>query len=868
MINKVILFITGILLSIHLNAQTTSSCSDGVKNGHEVDIDCGGPCEPCANGIESGVLITVDNTDEYPFKHTLWLPEGYDYTNEYLQFPLIVFMHGNGQLNSTVDILKNHGPMKHRNDSWWDYPFIIVNPLREGSILEEDLDIFINQITDEYHVDESRIYITGLSGGSFRLASYVVSYPDKMAAIASIAGYTPNIKPVCLDFKGTPLWYFHNIGDPTVTFNYGDIDEFGDLHESCGQPQPDPYIFLSIFDSSPHDSWSRVYNPFLNQGNAITYSSQYDLADISYLTDDIAWDDTDYNIYQTPFGIPNGVEPIYDWFLKYENVPNNCRNQVMDNDETGIDCGGSCKPCTTTYNCHNGVLDEGETAIDCGGNCPVCERELFWKNTSWNNVDEPISTDNVTILETFSGAFTCNNLTISQDVTFTVNGTLDVKGNLINNGTLIVSSGSSIITYEGQSVSENIIVKRNTRYADGKYSFVGTPVESTSDVTRASLGDYVYSYEESSSDESSKWVIGTNNELLIPGRGYTQADLQLIEFTGRPNTGTITYPASYTNDGWHLVSNPYAAAISIDEFLDANQNTTGAIYIWDDNDSQVQKGLSDDYIVVNKIAVIDVNGPQNESRWNGYIGSVQGFFVQLSESSGNITFNEGMRAPDNNSDENFFRKIEETVLKVNLTNSDGLVKQMAIGWNENISNQEVTSGFDAPVQNKDADYSIYSFKSGQELIIQTINEEKNEIELGYHVPESGFYSMSFIFNNQNDSYYLIDKLEGIYTSIANENSYTFSSFSGQFTDRFSIVREEEILSLDNNKSTMIYTFDKTLYILLDNNPRAIKYALYNIQGKIVEEIYSNESLTIDLKHLPNGVYLISDGTNSQKVILR
>jgi hypothetical protein len=27
--------------------QQTSTCSDGVKNGNEVGVDCGGPCAPC-----------------------------------------------------------------------------------------------------------------------------------------------------------------------------------------------------------------------------------------------------------------------------------------------------------------------------------------------------------------------------------------------------------------------------------------------------------------------------------------------------------------------------------------------------------------------------------------------------------------------------------------------------------------------------------------------------------------------------------------------------------------------------------------------------------------------------------------------------
>ncbi len=57
-----------------------------------------------------------------------------------------------------------------------------------------------------------------------------------------------------------------------------------------------------------------------------------------------------------------------------------CFNSVQDGDETGIDCGGSCRACTS---CGDGILNQGEyktsidlgngTISDCGGpNCPSC----------------------------------------------------------------------------------------------------------------------------------------------------------------------------------------------------------------------------------------------------------------------------------------------------------------------------------------------------------------------------------------------------------------------------------------------------------------------------------------------------------------
>ena len=81
----------------------------------------------------------------------------------------------------------------------------------------------------------------------------------------------------------------------------------------------------------------------------------------------------------------NGVDDDCDGQVD-ENCAQNltqlgtCFNTLQDGDETGIDCGGSCRSCAS---CTDGILNQGEykTAVDlgtgnvsdCGGlNCPSC----------------------------------------------------------------------------------------------------------------------------------------------------------------------------------------------------------------------------------------------------------------------------------------------------------------------------------------------------------------------------------------------------------------------------------------------------------------------------------------------------------------
>ncbi len=47
-----------------------------------------------------------------------------------------------------------------------------------------------------------------------------------------------------------------------------------------------------------------------------------------------------------------------------------CNDGIKNQDETGIDCGGTCPDCPS---CFDGILNQQETGIDCGGECDPCQ---------------------------------------------------------------------------------------------------------------------------------------------------------------------------------------------------------------------------------------------------------------------------------------------------------------------------------------------------------------------------------------------------------------------------------------------------------------------------------------------------------------
>jgi len=69
-------------------------------------------------------------------------------------------------------------------------------------------------------------------------------------------------------------------------------------------------------------------------------------------------------------GIQNGQETGIDCGGPTCPACATCNDGIQNGQETGVDCGGpTCPACAT---CNDGIQNGNETGIDCGGNCPPC----------------------------------------------------------------------------------------------------------------------------------------------------------------------------------------------------------------------------------------------------------------------------------------------------------------------------------------------------------------------------------------------------------------------------------------------------------------------------------------------------------------
>ncbi|MCK7555103.1 PKD domain-containing protein [Chitinophaga sedimenti] len=137
----------------------------------------------------SQTAIKIGNTDAW-----LHLPDDYSSTTE--RYPLLLFFHGVGEGDGPLtDVLKNGLPKLIANGAKMQYTvngklfkFIVVSPQAKGGWMNADnLNSVLEGIKKAYRVDESRIYLTGLSAGGYATWNYPAAKPEYAKKIAAIA---------------------------------------------------------------------------------------------------------------------------------------------------------------------------------------------------------------------------------------------------------------------------------------------------------------------------------------------------------------------------------------------------------------------------------------------------------------------------------------------------------------------------------------------------------------------------------------------------------------------------------------------------------------------------------------------------------
>lgn len=198
---------------------------------------------------------TLSSMKRIDLNYYLYLPNDYDKTDK--PYPLILFLHGAGERGNTIEDLHRvliHGiPQYIKNHP--DFPFIVVMPqcptYSYWPIQVENLKVLLDSILNQYRVDRSRIYLTGLSMGGYGTWYMAYQFPDLFAAIAPVCG--GGIPSAADRLTHIPIWVFHGAKDTVVP-----VQESEWMVERIRNAGGN--IRFTVYPDIGHDSWVPAYN--------------------------------------------------------------------------------------------------------------------------------------------------------------------------------------------------------------------------------------------------------------------------------------------------------------------------------------------------------------------------------------------------------------------------------------------------------------------------------------------------------------------------------------------------------------------------------------------------------------------------------
>ena len=181
----------------------------------------------------------------------LFLPKGYGQG----KWPLIVFLHGRGEVGSDPEQIRQRGGLARLADRQPDFRFIVASPQLAATTTWFDpatLDDFLDQLLLQVPtIDRERVYLSGLSLGGKGVWQWAAASPGRFAGIAPIAN---RLEPErgC-ELKTVPIWAFHNDRDPVVPLS--GAQKIVDAVNACGGTAK-----LTVYPNrEAHDAWNAAY---------------------------------------------------------------------------------------------------------------------------------------------------------------------------------------------------------------------------------------------------------------------------------------------------------------------------------------------------------------------------------------------------------------------------------------------------------------------------------------------------------------------------------------------------------------------------------------------------------------------------------
>ena len=172
------------------------------------------------------VFIGIESADAQSLvKHYGKVKNGYNFwlytpANVEKPKPVVIFLHGASLRGTDLNQVRRYGTIDAIERGRKIDAYVIAPQVPQGWWKPEKIINILEWVKKHHNVDETRVYVLGMSLGGFGSIDLAAQYPDKIAAAMAFCG-GGNQK----SYKGltkVPLWIIHGTADKDVEIKYSD----------------------------------------------------------------------------------------------------------------------------------------------------------------------------------------------------------------------------------------------------------------------------------------------------------------------------------------------------------------------------------------------------------------------------------------------------------------------------------------------------------------------------------------------------------------------------------------------------------------------------------------------------------------------
>lgn len=477
----------------------------------------------------------------------------------------------------------------------------------------------------------------------------------------------------------------------------------------------------------------------------------------------------------------------------------------------------------------------------------LCLDSTVWNGISWSN-GFPSDGKEITFKDNYSNLTTANvcscSIDAGKEVTLLSGNALGIEFAYTGSGILNMEDSASLYQSDDDIINTGIIhlKRKSSPILQSDYTYWSAPVQyqKLGDVSPNTAVDKFFSFDSILKN----WRNENPSNIMIPGKGYiirgplyfstnVPTNFEAV-FKGIPNNGKVNANLEKL-DEFSLIGNPYPSALNADAFLIKNKSKiVSTLYFWTHNTPIMNRKYTiDDYAVYNLLGGVGTRAALasgiNETVPDGTIAAGQAFFIS-SKVSGIVDFDNSMRIAGRNS--SFFKPgknneeikrqngIEKHRIWLNFKNSEGLFKQILVGYIQGATNL-YGDDYDALALNANQWVDFYSIVENKKLVIQGRALpliETDSIDLGYRIAVNGNFSFSIDHRDgllKDLDVFIEDKELKIIHDLK-EEPYFFSAQAGTFNDRFVLKYSNKALGSNEfqhpENNTYVLVKDKILKV--------------------------------------------------------